>query len=571
MTSRSSTQKLPKALAQDELEALKSVRMNPRDRALITVLARCGLRVSEACALTVDNIYWSTATPSLRFTGKRGKERVVPMNQEVQDVLREWLESRHFSDSPYVFCNLRNGQQLSRKTVWAAMKTYAQRAGIRHVHPHMLRHTFGTDLADRDVPVERIKDLMGHSSIETSSIYISVSAEQKRHSVERIDRRSRLSRWWSRQKNRDYRFSARPKKQLRIGMGQTVGRDEELRRLNKNLIKSIDTLVLGPIGVGKSHLLALLDAENALEVKTLSPAKEALINIAEELHKIGRLCPDGPDSEEGERPRARQQQEEMQGEALIADVGADQDNNQSHITEGGDASETDHSVPNTMPGASKSNNPRNPRNPSHPRSDFETIKKQHARTTIQGWTDMVLGSVERNEFVLIVDDLSDMTASVGRLIDKLNRKFTIIAALPEVRRSYEKHFWKFDRVEIEHLCTADAKKLIRQCAAGANIEDYRMTETNILQQSAGNPRAIIEIVERLRKEPAVTRSAVRDVSHTGARDQIDLTFAVVLILLFVVAARFFMRGIGSMEGYVLAGIGSAILVGIRFFMYRFKR
>ena len=103
---------------------------------------------------------------------------------------------------------------------------------------------------------------------------------------------------------------------------------------------------------------------------------------------------------------------------------------------------------------------------------------------------MVLGSVERNEFVLIVDDLSDMTASVGRLIDKLNRKFTIIAALPEVRRSYEKHFWKFDRVEIEHLSTTDAKKLIRQCAAGANIEDYRMTETNILQQSAGNPRAI---------------------------------------------------------------------------------
>lgn len=482
-----------KALAQHELEALKSVRMNSRDRALIAVLSMCGLRVSEACSLTVDNIHWSTDTPSLRFADKRGKERVVPMNSEVQDVLREWLESRRFSDSEYVFCNLRNGQRLSRKTVWAALKTCAQRAGIRHVHPHMLRHTFGSDLADRDVPVERIKDLMGHAAIETASIYISISEEQKRRSVDRIDRRSRLSRWLSRQKNRNYRFFARS----RVEMGKTVGRDEELCQLTDNLSKGIDTLLLGPIGVGKSHLLALLDAENALVVKTLSPAKEALINLAKELHKIGRLCPDGP--------------------------------------------------------------------------DFETIKKQHTRTTIQGWTDMVLGSVKKNEFVLIVDDLSDMTASVGRLIDKLNRKFTIIAALPEVRKPYEKYFWRFDRVEIEHLCAADAKKLIRQCAAGANIEDYAMTETRVLQQSAGNPRAIIEIMERLRKEPAVTRSAVRDVSHTGARDQIDLTFAVVLILLFVVAARFFMRGIGSMEGYVLAGIGSAILVGIRFFMYRFKR
>ena len=289
-----------------------------------------------------------------------------------------------------------------------------------------------------------------------------------------------------------------PSQNLPKGIQQTVGRDEELRQLTDNLSKGIDTLLLGPIGVGKSHLLGLLDAENVLKVKTLSPAKESLINIAEGLHKIGRLCPDGPDK-------------------------------------------------------------------------FETLKKQHARTTIQGWTDMVLGSVEKNEFVLIVDDLADMTASVGRLIDKLNRKFTIIAALQEVRKSYEKHFWKFDRVEIEHLSTAEVKKLIRQCTTGADIEDYPMTETNILQQSAGNPRAIIEIVERLRKEPAVTRSVVRDVSHTGARNQIDLTFVVVLILLVVVAARFFMRGIGSMEGYVLAGIGSAVLVGIRFFMYRFKR
>ncbi len=278
---------------------------------------------------------------------------------------------------------------------------------------------------------------------------------------------------------------------------QSVARKEKLRLIEENLAKRIDTLLIGPIGIGKSHLLAQVDAEHALKVQTLSPIKEALINIAEELHKHGKLYPHN--------------------------------------------------------------------------EDFEKIKKQYARETIQAWTDMILNSVEKNELVLIVDDLSYMTPSVGRLIDKLNRKYTIIAALHEVKKTYEKHFWKFDRIEIENLSTPEAKKLIRQHATGADIEDYRMTETCILQQSAGNPRAIIEIVERLRKEPAVTRSAVRHVSHTGARNQIDLTVVVVLLLLAVVAARFFMRGIGSMEGYVLAGIGSAVLVGIRFFMYRFKR
>lgn len=278
---------------------------------------------------------------------------------------------------------------------------------------------------------------------------------------------------------------------------QSADRKEKLRLIKANLSKRIDTLIVGPIGIGKSHLLAQLDADHVLKAKTLSPIKEALINIAEELHKSGKLYP--------------------------------------HI------------------------------------EDFEKIKKRHTRETIQAWTDIVLDSVAKNECVLIVDDLSDITPSIGRLIDKLNRKYIIIAALREIVKTYEKHFWKFDRIEIEPLSTPEAKKLIRQCTAGADIEDYHMTETSILQQSAGNPRAIIEIVERLRKEPAVTRSTVRHVSHTGARNQIDLTFAVVLLLLVVVAARFFMRGIGSMEGYVLAGIGSAILVGIRFFTYRFRR
>ena len=278
---------------------------------------------------------------------------------------------------------------------------------------------------------------------------------------------------------------------------QPVTREEKRHLLKENLTKRIDTLLIGAIGIGKSYLLAQLNAEHALKVKTLSPIKEALINIAEELHKHGKLYPHN--------------------------------------------------------------------------EDFEKIKKRHARETIQVWTDMVLDSVAKNELVLIVDDLSYMTPSVGRLIDKLNHKFTIIAALQEIKKTYEKHFWKFDRIEVEPLSTPEAKQLIQQCAASADIEDYHMTETRILQQSAGNPRAIIEIVERLRKEPAVTRSAVRHISHTGARNQIDLTVVVVLLLLVVVAARFFMRGIGSMEGYVLAGIGSAILVGIRFFMYRFKR
>ena len=544
--------RLPKALAADEFEALREAPKNVRDQALIAVMAGCGLRVSEACNLTHNHIQWSGEAPSLRFTGKGGKERVVPMNLEVQDALRAWLEARGSGEGSYVFCNLRTGGRLSRKTVWGALRRHADRAGIRHVHPHMLRHTFGTVLADRDVPVERIQELMGHEKIETSKIYISVSAQQKRQAVERLDRRSRLSRWISRQRNRDYRFAGPPRLRPNISGQRTVGRREELRRLQENLERGIDTLLLGPVGVGKSHLLGLLRGDRVIRMAGLSPVRQALIGIAETLHRQGALqtgCKDGENGEgEENKPRVCPRKEDegrppepAQGEGppqALGEASADE------MLADGDA-----------PGA----------------EDFEAVKKRHARLDVQGWMQMVLDSVEANAWALVVDDLSDMSASTGRLVDRLNRKFVIIGGLREVKVAREKHFWKFDRVELSNLPVAETRGLIRQCAAGAEVEDREMFETYVLQKSAGNPRAIVEIVDRLRKEPSITRKGVRDVVHTGARARIDLTPALVILALVLVGARVVARGIGDTELYILAGTGAAVAMGIRFFLYRFRR
>ena len=287
---------------------------------------------------------------------------------------------------------------------------------------------------------------------------------------------------------------------------QTVGRQAELGKLQENLNKGIDSLLVGPVGVGKSHLLGLLEGDRTIRVKGLGPVRQAIIEIAEALHNAGVFQPEDD-------------QKRRDGDA----------------------------------------------------GDFEAVKKRHTRTSIQGWTEMVLDSVKPNAWVLIVDDLSDLTASAARLIHRLNKKFVIIAALHEVKAGYEKYFWRFDRVALANLPRADARQLIRQCAVGADVEDLRMLQTCVLQQSAGNPRAIVEIVGRLRKEAAITRSAVRDVVHTGARPRIDLTPGLIVVAMVLLAARFIARGIGSVDGYVIAGVGSAFVMGIRFFLYRFRR
>ena len=100
---------------------------------------------------------------------------------------------------------------------------------------------------------------------------------------------------------------------------------------------------------------------------------------------------------------------------------------------------------------------------------FRSGQKATHRTSIQGWTQMVLDSVQPDAWVLIVDDLSDLTASAARLIHRLNKKFVIIAALHEVKAGYEKYFWRFDRVALANLPRADARQLIRQCAVGADV------------------------------------------------------------------------------------------------------
>lgn len=282
------TNRLPKAPRKDELDSLLAIIRNPRDFAIVVVMAFCGLRVSEVCNLLLEWVCWTTDTPYLRILGKGNKERIVPLNNIVQDALRAWLQIRGTNTSPYLFLS-RNHGRLSRKTIWKMLMKACKHAGIRHISPHPLRHFFGTTLADRGVPIERIAELMGHSDVTTSQIYITVSAEQKKAAVEKIDRRPRLLRWWSRMRNKHFRFFPLPAHRQVAGRPRTVGRTEELRQLQENADKCIDTLLVGPIGSGKSHLLELLKGENIIRVKSFSPVKEAIIALAEELHRKGIL------------------------------------------------------------------------------------------------------------------------------------------------------------------------------------------------------------------------------------------------------------------------------------------
>lgn len=203
--------------------------------------------------------------------------------------------------------------------------------------------------------------------------------------------------------------------------------------------------------------------------------------------------------------------------------------------------------------------------------DFEAIKKRMARASIQKWAQLIMNSIEPNEWILEVDDISDMTTSVARVVNQLNKKFVIVAGTQEIKKQYEKYFWKFEKIHIDNLPKEDALKLIRQCTHDVDAEDAQLLETTLWTKSHGNPRAILEMADRLRKEPSATRQSVRELSHSGARNRIDLTWVIILLVVPLIAARFIARGMGDVELYVLAGVGSALAMAARFFLYRLRR
>jgi len=322
---------------------------------------------------------------------------------------------------------------------------------------------------------------------------------------------------------------------------------------------------------GKSHLLNRLEGAQLIRLPGLTPPRQALITIAEELFRKGafQASPAGRgEADRGRLPRVDGSDGNGEPSAPIGTEG-------SSAEKGDGTEDPPDPTPGSVPGPEAEQSP-NPEAPdgdpeADAEADFDAFKKQHARTSVRGWTQLVCEAVEKDAWTLVVDDLSDLTTSTGRLIDRLADKFRVVAGLHEVKKPYEKHFWKFERVEIGHLPPADARRLIRQASQGVEIEDPRLFETHLLQKTNGNPRAILESVERLRKEPAVTRHAVRELTHTGAQQQFDLTPIVVIPIIGIMAFRFIARGLGDMDYYLVAGVGSALAMGVRFFLFRSSR
>jgi integrase/recombinase XerD len=192
---------LPDTLDVAQVEALleapdAATELGLRDRALLELLYACGLRVSEALNLDLEDIGLSEG--SVRVIGKGDRERRLPVGDVALAAVTKYVDearptlltgapratpAKTSGDKPpkrggALFVNAR-GQRLSRMAAWRVIRHAALVGGVHgHVTPHTLRHSFATHLLEGGADLRVVQELLGHASITTTQLYTHLTGER---------------------------------------------------------------------------------------------------------------------------------------------------------------------------------------------------------------------------------------------------------------------------------------------------------------------------------------------------------------------------------------------------------
>lgn len=184
-------EKLPDTLSMDELERLIRAATGLKERLVIELFYATGMRISELATLKVEDLDFEGGW--VRVFGKGSKERFVPLNAAVQELLKEYIRIKKLSVSGFLFSTKGRNLPMSRQGIWKIVKKTAESAGLKkNIKPHSLRHTFATHLLENGADLRSIQVLLGHSNIDTTQIYTHVNRKNIREMHLKYHPRGRL-------------------------------------------------------------------------------------------------------------------------------------------------------------------------------------------------------------------------------------------------------------------------------------------------------------------------------------------------------------------------------------------
>lgn len=478
-------------LSREESEKLIFSIKNPKYKLIVLIMLDCGLRVSECCSLQLKNFDFKKRILTIKSLKKRKEAfRKIPISNRLYQAIATYLENAklNIEADNYLFPSTREKGHICRKTVWKFLNRKSRNLNILNLHPHTLRHTFATHHLSAGTQLAEIKEMLGHASYDTTLIYASIPTETLQLRVNTVTQKKQ-SKF---QKIVNRLFNPKANKVINLNFSNehfTIGRNQELSNINTLIDKGINTLIVGPIGVGKSHLLQNLEtSKKILRLDDTDSIKKTLVQILLYLYKGDKQS--------------------------VLDL----------IWKG---------------------------------FTIEEIKKRIQRENVTQLCKTITSIVEPKEYILLIDDITRITPTAKKTIEKLKDTFVIVTSARQVLANDTSFLWNFEVVKIENLNRNYAMQLINQMITGVEAENIDVLRTHIYEQTNGNPRAITELVDRYRKEPFLTDDIVRSIKHTGALPYLDMSYLIIIFLGALTATRYMSR---ELELPALRFIGSLALI-----------
>ena len=230
---------------------MTNVSRNPRHKLLVLLMLDCGLRVTEVSSLRIENFDFKSHELIVKSLKKRSDKPVyrrIPLTPRTIEALSDvYVKLEDKGEKAFIFPTNSLTGHISRIRVWRMIKKYSS----WQVYPHMLRHTFASDLVQEGADIRTAQDLLGHASAKTTEIYLHIAEQEKQTAIDRIDKKSLLKRWKDRLFPRKNVFVLNPTNHFDA---VHVGRKVELKMLkstNRNEYTLVidDLSALTPSGV----------------------------------------------------------------------------------------------------------------------------------------------------------------------------------------------------------------------------------------------------------------------------------------------------------------------------------
>lgn len=258
---------------------------NIRHKVAFLIMLDAGLRVTETVTLQIKNFDFKKKVINVKSLKKRsGKEHIrqVPMSARLIDAMALYLQKlKPKTEEDYLFPKPNGEGHVSRKAMNRACDRLKEKnPSLSNLHPHALRHSFATNLLTNGTELHNVKELLGHQSYNTTLIYNHTPLEVLRKNI--TDATTVKQKWYQKlwlkiigKKPTHINFTITNQNQF------IVGREDELFQVVECLNKNINVILIGKIGIGKTHILRQLDfpGRKILKLDEMSNLKMTFVNL----------------------------------------------------------------------------------------------------------------------------------------------------------------------------------------------------------------------------------------------------------------------------------------------------